>query len=70
MFCQMNDGKPVYANDEIWEASIVLYREFLCSKHNKSSFDESSEISQINDFLNATIEWAHAKRDAECELPF
>ena len=67
MFCQINQ-KPVYDTDEIWEASIVLYREFLCSKYNKSSFDRNDEISQINDFLNETVEWAHAKREAE--LPF
>ena len=68
MFCQINT-KPVLDTDEIWEASIVLYREFLISKHNKSSFNKSEEISQINDFLDDTIAWAKEKSKAD-ELPF
>ena len=68
MFCQINT-KPVHDTDEIWSASIVLYREFLVSKYNKSSFNKSEELSQINDFLNDTIQWAENEL-CSSELPF
>ena len=39
----------VFDTDELWEASIVLYREFLNNPYNKSSINHSGETSQINE---------------------